>query len=335
MRIAFFGRQFHKFSASANFFIDYIKQEFDVDLYYLDGGDAQPRADFIIERYEAIICWQNEHVATYYSIVHPNVINISMWDGVSNRSDNFFNLMSSLKNICFSRSLFDRLGGKTTDRSFLIKYYMNSSFVNKEILAIENAHRVTFWERDPGFLRASDIVDVFNPAIQNFHFHGIPAADQKKLLDEYSNISFTFTDVNAGCNNQYIDELSKSTIFVSPRRSEGIGMSFIEAMSHGLLVMGNNQATMSEYLNKNCLFVDLKSANINVLLENYFDEINEQNIRFDNGVVCYKNKMEKIKYFISEKNGKLAQLKNFPALNLADVDNSLEALELYANTYYR
>lgn len=333
MKIAFFGREFHKFSSSANFFIEYISQQFDVDLYYLDGGDDEPTVEFIKDRYEAILCWQNEHVAVHYSIHHPNVINISMWDGVASRSDNFFKLISSVKNICFCDALLKRLSGLSPVNSIMFKYYINPKFDHDCKLNNVADHRVTFWERNPDFLCAQDIVNTFKCAINKFHFHGLSTADRILLLDKYPDMHFTFTEINNRCNEMYIYELTKSTIFVSPRRSEGIGMSFIEAMSHGLLVLGNNEPTLSEYLNKNCLFEDIKKINAKSLISNYDSEISMQNIRYKHGFEKYNNDIHNIKNFIAKQNCSSNQLNAFPCLNLADVDNSLLILENYANTY--
>jgi glycosyltransferase involved in cell wall biosynthesis len=42
--------------------------------------------------------------------------------------------------------------------------------------------------------------------------------------------------------------LAKANIFISPRKKEGIGMSFLEALAMGMCIIANNEATMNEYL---------------------------------------------------------------------------------------
>ena len=39
-----------------------------------------------------------------------------------------------------------------------------------------------------------------------------------------------------------------SDVFISPRKQEGIGMSFLEAMSLGKYIIAINDSTMNEYI---------------------------------------------------------------------------------------
>ena len=46
----------------------------------------------------------------------------------------------------------------------------------------------------------------------------------------------------------YFDRVAKCGIVIAPRRKEGIGMAFLEAMAMGKCVVANNDATMNEYI---------------------------------------------------------------------------------------
>ena len=46
----------------------------------------------------------------------------------------------------------------------------------------------------------------------------------------------------------YLERLAKCGIVIAPRRKEGIGMAFLEAMAMGKCVVANNDATMNEYI---------------------------------------------------------------------------------------
>ena len=46
----------------------------------------------------------------------------------------------------------------------------------------------------------------------------------------------------------YLNRLAKSSVVIAPRRKEGIGMAFLEAMAMGKCVVAANDATMNEYM---------------------------------------------------------------------------------------
>lgn len=46
----------------------------------------------------------------------------------------------------------------------------------------------------------------------------------------------------------YLERVSKCGIVIAPRRKEGIGMAFLEAMAMGKCVVANDDATMNEYI---------------------------------------------------------------------------------------
>lgn len=48
--------------------------------------------------------------------------------------------------------------------------------------------------------------------------------------------------------SRYIELLTSCNLFVAPRRYEGIGQSFLEAMSYGLAVIAPDSPTMNEYV---------------------------------------------------------------------------------------
>ena len=47
---------------------------------------------------------------------------------------------------------------------------------------------------------------------------------------------------------EMIKDIEKCAFYISPREKEGIGMSFLEAMAMGRVVVAPNQATMNEYI---------------------------------------------------------------------------------------
>ena len=61
--------------------------------------------------------------------------------------------------------------------------------------------------------------------------------------------------------NKYIERISKCGVVIAPRRKEGIGMAFLEAMAMGKCVVAHNDATMNEYIKdgENGILFDAKN----------------------------------------------------------------------------
>ena len=64
-------------------------------------------------------------------------------------------------------------------------------------------------------------------------------------------LGYTF-DVKKGndflSREEYLSRIAACEIVVAPRRKEGIGMAFLEAMAMGKCVVAHNEATMNEYI---------------------------------------------------------------------------------------
>ena len=82
-----------------------------------------------------------------------------------------------------------------------------------------------------------EILENISPSKKNF-FTTFPQHFKKKYLIEIIKKKFLR-------KNEYYKLLKNTDIFISPRKQEGIGMSFVEAMSLGKYVIGFNDATMN------------------------------------------------------------------------------------------
>ena len=80
--------------------------------------------------------------------------------------------------------------------------------------------------------------------------------------------------------NEYLERISKCGIVIAPRRKEGIGMAFLEAMAMGKCVVAHNDATMNEYIKdgENGILFDVVNPCQIKLTE--VENIKDNNIRF-------------------------------------------------------
>ena len=101
-------------------------------------------------------------------------------------------------------------------------------------------------------------------------------------------------------HNEYIKYVKDCDVFVSPRKQEGIGMGFLEAISMGKYIISNDDSTMNEYI------LDEKIGFLinNNKLINYNNIINHNNYRMlfaKNGYLEWKNKKNEILTFFKKK----------------------------------
>ena len=128
--------------------------------------------------------------------------------------------------------------------------------------------------------------NIIKKLIDKNTFHTIyiqnnPDPNQKKLIVSEKDIKeYNIKFINWFENKkEYLKFLKKIDVYFAPREYEGIGLSFLEAMSYGKFIVANNEATMNEYIihNKNGFLYDLdkiEKINLNNISKNNINEIN-------------------------------------------------------------
>lgn len=99
------------------------------------------------------------------------------------------------------------------------------------------------WPKVKRLLEKSDVKKVhIHTAVDPGHRFVKPSkADEKSYHITYSSWFKT--------RNEYLKLVDKSQIYIAPRYQEGIGLSFLEAMARGKVIIAANQPTMNEYIN--------------------------------------------------------------------------------------
>ena len=249
-KIVYIGHSYHTKTKSTAFLIEYLKKHFDVTEVIDESWSGKkpfPDLSFIDKSYLGVIFFQNiPSQEIIKNINNDNIIFFPMYDSSRKCNKEFWEQYKNLKIINFSKTLHQKL----------ISLGLNSIYVQyfpKPLLFIKNkTYKVFFWQRT----NAIDI-NLVEKLLDNLkiqiHIHRAvdpnctfvkPTKEQeKKFKITYSNWFKTREEMQ--------QKMQECDIYIAPREYEGIGMSFLEAMAMGKVVIAANNPTMNEYIINN------------------------------------------------------------------------------------
>lgn len=210
----------------------------------------------------------NFHKIFFFQFIFPprqlkklnckNIIWFPMYDGEEKKhfSEYITYLNQRIKIFSFSKKLSDKLR-KSGLECYYYKYhlkpiYRKNNFKNKRILFWMRTTHIN-WNTIKKLLgknREVEIVLKINPD-----------PNQKLKIPSKNDINkYNIEIVKKWLSRkEYNKLLASCNIFIAPRKAEGIGLSFIEALSYGICVIAHNNSTMNEYIihGKNGYLYDL------------------------------------------------------------------------------
>lgn len=239
---------YHKKTNSSNFFAkEFLKDYFVIDFFFDESWKKGQKPDYSsidFEKYDTVILWQilpDDFVLN--SIKNKNVIFIPMYDGVKDWGFKKWKKVKDFKILCFSKYLYDYLNGYNFDTEY-IKYY------TKPQEYCENCKKSVFlWQR-VSKINLNTVKKLVGNYVDKIHIHKVADPTHKELslskndIEKY-NITFTNWFDN---QDEFLDVIKNSEIFIAPRFTEGIGMPLLEAMAMGKVIIANNAPTMNEYI---------------------------------------------------------------------------------------
>lgn len=244
----FVDHAYHQKTRSADFFIDVVRQGFEVEVYYLtpeskpDSGvlEAAAAAD-------VVLLWQMDFLAPVFTAMGKPTVVIPMFDGSGGMPALHWLFASRARFFNFSLTLNERIrmaGGQTR----LLRYFPPA--VPESELPRFDRLSAFFWQRRPDHgIDFAYINRLLGHELDEFHVHNapdIPGSFRPMVPDDapyaYSESSW-FKD-----KREYKARLARANVFIAPRVAEGIGMALLEAMAHGMLVLAHNAPTNNEYI---------------------------------------------------------------------------------------
>jgi len=171
------------------------------------------------------------------------VLVFPMHDLTRTTPDAYLASLREVEWISFSRNLHQRLSGLGLSSKYLQYAPDPSKFPQ---VSWEKGARAYFWERVPAELDDRAVRGLLSGL-------GVGSLEVRRLGDaQFGQGQSAETREKAERSWQnpqdYIRQLANYNVYVAPRRFEGIGMTFLEAMAMGMCVAAENQSTANEYI---------------------------------------------------------------------------------------
>jgi glycosyltransferase involved in cell wall biosynthesis len=309
LKLLWFDHSYHKKTMSTNFLKEILEKRFNVSVFWDDywkGGEPLPVSE--INKYDYVFFFQT--LLPFYKLkqIKAKIIWVPMFDG-EQLSDKYWYCLSSLsiKIISFSEYLHKKCM-EFNIASLPLKYYLPPAF--SEDIPKTGRHYF-FWYR--GSLRFSNIKTfIDSQKIDSFVYRSAPDPYFKEETFSKEDIVKyklqIIRDTKFESKEKYLELLKKSNIYIAPRTIEGIGISFLEAMALGMVVVAYNNGTMNEYIKHNYNGYLFDSKNYHIDFDNIDVVLKNSRTIAQNGWIKWEKDKDIICDFIINSNIKKAQI---------------------------
>lgn len=254
-KIVYVDYAYHFHTKSNHFLRHYIEEYYNVEYVsnnaYTLNPNNEPNLTYIDESYYAVIFFQLISENMIRQIKCKNIIFFPMYDESTFYPEWYWYMLwkHNIKIISFSKTLHDHI----------IKFGMDCLYIQYFIEPVksvnpDNDFSLFFWIRGSDTIFEWNIVKklIDKTKIDSFHIHyenkdyststnNCPIEEDKKLFNVTESDWFNTKE-------EYISKILSKNIYIAPRKMEGIGLSFIEAMAMGKIIIAVDAPTMNEYI---------------------------------------------------------------------------------------
>jgi len=254
-RIAAIDHSFHKKTHSTEFIFDILAECGAVERFYCDrwqGGHGVDIEAIRRGRYDAIVFIQQMYRRRELRrLGNPRkLVLVPMYDGLADWTQKHWRRYRPFQLISFSSTL-HHIATAAGCRSVYVRYFPEvQAPVQQTAVRSRPGWTVFFWERQPAITWATVKKVLGDLPVARVWYKPCldPGARASEITDE-DRRRFNIEEVGwLPSREEYLRFVAQSDIYVAPRRYEGIGMSFLEAMALGKVVVAPNHATMNEYV---------------------------------------------------------------------------------------
>ncbi len=252
MSIGFIGHSHHRVTGSSRFLLDALRTRGTVEERWSDGwrAAAAPDPETLVTRDdEAVVVWQVEEAALALARTrHPNVTFFPMYDSCHAYVDSYWRQLAGIKIVCFSATLHARLA-RLGLRTRHVQYFPAPPPAKGERPGRGLAGYL--WQRNRDVTWAAVRTLLGDAPVERFTLHDAPDPGAGELPaptpEEVVRYGIRTTRWFSNPAEAHA-ALAAHDVYFAPRVREGIGMSYLEAMAMGLLVVAPALPTHDEYV---------------------------------------------------------------------------------------
>lgn len=259
MRFCYVGHKFHRKTRSTAFFLDFIRTLGSVEEFYSSPDEPESEDDALIAHlstsdFDCYVFFQTEYIAEkLLPFGLGRFILVPMYDGAAGRARSFWRQFADAQYISFSRTHHEELQ-RCGCRTAYFQFFPDvASSGPRDFTGPLSGF---FWERRPGHEPTlQTVVKLCHElGIESLHVHLAPDFGQRGGPRISRPESFMMDDVRVTTSRWFEDAsdlhriAESSHFFFAPRPLEGIGMSFLEAMARGQIVVASDKPTANEYI---------------------------------------------------------------------------------------
>lgn len=245
-KIAFVAHSYHQKTRSYDFIVDYLNDFYEVELLFDEFWDTGKKIDWtaLNNNYKAVIIFQMfPEKEDFEKIPNENIVYLPMYDHVEKWHFSQWYLCKDLKIVSFSSHLH-----KTVKKWGLNSIYVQY-FIEPKGFFPGNEDEVFFWQRLTK-VNIKTVKNLFKNLKLKLHIHKIADPGQEFIppsKEDEEHFKITYSEW-FNTKEELNDCIKNKAIYIAPRLTEGIGMSFLEALAQGKLIIANNEPTMNEYI---------------------------------------------------------------------------------------
>ena len=250
-KLAFIDHSYHKKTRSSVFFEELLARKYEIIRFWDQswcGGPAVELDGLLRMDFEKYVFWQVLYDADLLKVFPPNkVILLPMYDQVHFRREDFWIQYRDFTFICFCRQLHELLIALDIN-SHYIQFFPKPHSPKEKL---DQGITGFFWSRISA-IQWDLIKKLTGQCLYDaFYLHDAPDVDPGITIRPNREDQVLFNiQISEWFPSQQdlVRIMEQANVYFAPRLFEGIGFSFLEAMSMGMCVVSPNNPTMNEYI---------------------------------------------------------------------------------------